>query len=155
MSDLAPENYQFGCRIRFTIACSAFDNSTGGCHNGGCISFNLLYLNENFFTQLHSIWHCTTFVSVPKVILTRNRDYCTGALAKGESKYDEIEKRLAAAPSPCLPSLLKVMPTVRRTRTPVPRPRNSRADTHTGSSTAASGTTCLRKRPGSLPRLRI
>src|ERR1044071_878498 len=43
------------------------------------------------------------------------------------------------------------MPTARRIRTLVLTPGNSRANTHTGSSEAASGTTCRRKLRGSLP----
>ncbi len=57
-----------------------FDNCIGRCHKGGCIRLNLLHLNEKYVAKLHTIGHCTTLVSVPLVILTRNCDYCTGAL---------------------------------------------------------------------------
>ena len=55
--------------------------------------------------------------------------------------------------SPCRPSRWKAMPMARRTRSPVPTPRNSRANMSTGSSRAASGTTCRRKprRPSPKP----
>ena len=62
------------------LACSVFDNCIGRCHKGGCIRLNLLHLNEKYVAKLHTIGHCTTLVSVPLVILTRNCDYCTGAL---------------------------------------------------------------------------
>src|ERR1700730_7489549 len=45
------------------------------------------------------------------------------------------------------------MPTARRTRTRAPTPKNSPASMRTGSSKAASGTTCRRKPRRSLPRL--
>jgi pimeloyl-ACP methyl ester carboxylesterase len=73
-------------------------------------------------------------------------------LAEGESKYDDLEKRLAAAPAITVPTItLKAMPTVHHTRRRTPR--NSRANTRTGSSRAASGTICLRKRRRPLPKL--
>src|SRR3546814_9242133 len=54
--------------------------------------------------------------------------------------------------SRCRPSLLKVMPTVRHTRTPVSTPRSSPADMSTGSSRAAWGITCRRKHLKSSPQ---
>src|ERR1700682_6003434 len=57
-----------------------------------------------------------------------------------------------ARSSPCPPLPWKVMPTVPHTPTPVPMPRNSRANTRTGSSREASGTTCLRKPRRPLPK---
>jgi pimeloyl-ACP methyl ester carboxylesterase len=50
-----------------------------------------------------------------------------------------------ARSSPYPPSRLKVMPMVRHTRTPTPTARSLRANMRTGSSAAASVTTCLRK----------
>src|SRR5271166_1334748 len=47
--------------------------------------------------------------------------------------------------SPCPPLPSKGTPTARRTRSPVPMPRNSRANMRTGSSPAASGIICRRK----------
>ena len=74
-------------------------------------------------------------------------------LAQGESKYDELERRLAQAPiSACPRSRWKVMPMVLRIRTRVPTPRNSRANTRTGRSPAASGTTCRKKPRRPLPK---
>ena len=76
-------------------------------------------------------------------------------LAEGEPKYDDLEKRLAAIPGHhrARPSPLKATPMARRTRTPAPTPRNSRANMRTGPSRAASGTTCRRKRRRPLPKL--
>ena len=54
--------------------------------------------------------------------------------------------------SPCPPSPLKVTPTARRIRTPVPMPTNSRANIRTGPSRAASGTICPRKLRRPLPK---
>ena len=68
-------------------------------------------------------------------------------------KYDRFGK----SSLPRFPSLRyrrsrwRVTPTVRRTRIPVPMPGNSRASTRTGTSKAASGTTCLKKRHRPLP----
>ncbi len=59
-------------------------------------------------------------------------------------------RRSIAAPRPST-MRMRVMATARHTLTAVPTQGNSRADTHTRSSTAASSTTRLRKRPGSLP----
>lgn len=68
-------------------------------------------------------------------------------LAEGEPKYDELERRLAAAPVITVPiSHWKAMPTVLRIPTPVPTPANSRANTRTVWSKAASDTTCRKKR---------
>jgi pimeloyl-ACP methyl ester carboxylesterase len=47
--------------------------------------------------------------------------------------------------SPCPPSPWRETPTAGRTRTPAPRPANSPASTSTGSSRAASGTTCCKR----------
>src|SRR6266568_2016282 len=55
--------------------------------------------------------------------------------------------------SPCPLLLLKAMPMVHHTQTPIPMPRNSRADMRTGSSRAASGTICLKKLRRPLPKL--
>jgi pimeloyl-ACP methyl ester carboxylesterase len=55
--------------------------------------------------------------------------------------------------SPCPRLLLKAMPMVHPTRTPVPMPGNSRADMRTGSSRAASGTICRKKLRRPLPKL--
>ncbi len=60
---------------------------------------------------------------------------------------------LKLRPSPCPLLLLKAMPMVHHTRTPVPMPGNSRAAMNTGSSRAASGTICPKKRLWTLPRL--
>ncbi len=68
-------------------------------------------------------------------------------LAEGEPKYDE------ARSSPCPPLPLKVMPMARHTPTAAPMPGNSRANMRTGSSRAASGTICLKKRPRPSPKL--
>ena len=74
-------------------------------------------------------------------------------LAEGESKYDDLEKRLAMAPSsPCPPSRSKAMPMARRTRSQLPMRRNSRANTRTEPSRAASDTIFHRKRRRPLPR---
>jgi catalase len=55
--------------------------------------------------------------------------------------------------SACPPLLLKGTPMARRIRMPVPMPRNSRANIHTASSPAVSGTTCLRKLRRLSPKL--
>ena len=60
---------------------------------------------------------------------------------------------LSVRTSPCPRLLLKAMPMVHHTLTPVPMPRNSRADMRTGSSRAASGTICLKKLHRPLPKL--
>ena len=74
-------------------------------------------------------------------------------LAEGEPKYDELEKRLAEArSSPCRPSPWKATPTARHTRSRRLRQTNSPANTSTGSSRAASGTICRRKRRRLLPK---
>ena len=70
-------------------------------------------------------------------------------LGVGEAQYDDLERRLASfRPSPCPPSPWRETPTARRTRTPAPTPANSPASTSTGSSRAASGTTCRKRPPG-------
>jgi len=75
-------------------------------------------------------------------------------LAQGEPQYDELEKRLQEAhPSPCQPLPSKAMPMVHHIRTRVPMPRNSRAETRTGSFRAASGTICPGKLRKRLPKL--
>jgi pimeloyl-ACP methyl ester carboxylesterase len=76
-------------------------------------------------------------------------------LAAGEPKYDELEQRLASPKvrtSPYPQLRWKAMPMGHHTRTPVPMPGNSRADIPTGSSRAASGIICRKKRPRPLPR---
>ena len=74
-------------------------------------------------------------------------------LAQGEPKYDDLERRLAQAPSsPCPRSRSKAMPMVRPIPTPARMRRNSPASTRIGSSRAASGTTCRRKRHRRLRR---
>jgi len=72
-------------------------------------------------------------------------------LAEGESKYDDLEKRLAAAPVISVPrSQCKAMPMEQRTR-PIPLiATNSPASMSTGSSKAASATICRRKLRGPL-----
>jgi pimeloyl-ACP methyl ester carboxylesterase len=57
-----------------------------------------------------------------------------------------------ARTSPCPRSPSKATLMARHTRTPVPTPANSRADTRTGSSRAASGTTCRKRPRRPLPR---
>ena len=75
-------------------------------------------------------------------------------LADGERKYDDFESGLPhSRSSPCPPSRWKATPTAHRTRTPAPTRRNSPANTRTGSSRAASGTTCRRKLRRPLPKL--
>ena len=54
--------------------------------------------------------------------------------------------------SPCPLSRSKATPTVRRIRSRMPTPRNSRAGIHTGRSRGASGTTFLRKLRNRLPK---
>ena len=62
--------------------------------------------------------------------------------------YDELEKRLAEAPSsPCPRSRSRATPTAHRIRTRVPTPRSSRARTRTGRSRAASDTTFPQEAP--------
>ena len=63
------------------------------------------------------------------------------ALVEGEPKNGLPRRRS----SPCRPLRLKATPMAHHTRTRAPMPRNSRADTRTGPSTAASGTICRRK----------
>ena len=75
-------------------------------------------------------------------------------LAEGEAEYDELEERLAAAPtSPCRRSPSRATPTARRIPTRVPTPASSRAAMSTGRSRAASATTSRRKHRKPLPRL--
>ena len=68
-------------------------------------------------------------------------------LAEGEAKYDELEKRLADGSDHqrARPSRSRAMPTAHRIRSRAPTPRSSRAAMSTGTSRAASGTTCLRR----------
>jgi pimeloyl-ACP methyl ester carboxylesterase len=74
-------------------------------------------------------------------------------LAEGESRYDDLEKRLAQAQSsPCPPSLWRAMPMVRHTRNRAPTPRCSRENIRTETSTAASGIICPRNRRRHLPK---
>jgi pimeloyl-ACP methyl ester carboxylesterase len=74
-------------------------------------------------------------------------------LGLGEAQYDDLERRLASFPAITVPAITleRETPTARRTRTPAPTPANSPARTSTGSSRAASGTTC-RKSPLGLRR---
>ena len=75
-------------------------------------------------------------------------------LADGEPKYGDLEKRLAEGPVITVPAItLKVTPMAHHTRMPVRMPKNFRANMHTGSSRAESGTICLRKPRRPLPRL--
>ena len=75
-------------------------------------------------------------------------------LAEGEPKYDDLEKRLAASPVITVPTITlegdaNGAPHPDRQRL---SPRNSRANMRTGSSPAASVTTCRRKRRRPLPK---
>ena len=75
-------------------------------------------------------------------------------LAEGEPKYGDLDKRLAESPVVAVPPLrLKATPTAHHIPTQVPMPGNSPANTRTGSSKAASGTICPRKRLRPLPKL--
>jgi pimeloyl-ACP methyl ester carboxylesterase len=68
------------------------------------------------------------------------------SLAEGEPKYDELEQRLATGPVIAVPTItLEGDANGAHTRKPVPMPTNSRANICTGSSRAASATTCRRK----------
>ena len=75
-------------------------------------------------------------------------------LAEGEPKYDDLEKRLAAGPVITVPTITLEGDAngAPHRGPPAPMPRNSRANTCTGSSRAASGTTCRRKLRRPLPR---
>jgi hypothetical protein len=75
-------------------------------------------------------------------------------LAEGEPKYDDLERRLAEGPVITVPTItLEGDAMVPHIRTPVPMPRNSRANTRTGSSRAVSVTICLRKPRRPSPKL--
>ena len=75
-------------------------------------------------------------------------------LAEGESKYDDLEKRLAECPVITVPTItLEGDANGAPHPDPVPMPRNSRANIRTGLSRAASGTICLRKLRRPLPKL--
>ena len=74
-------------------------------------------------------------------------------LAEGEPQYDDLDKRLANLPSSrFLPSRWRAMPMVRHIRSPPHTPRNSRANTNTGLSKAASDTICRRRLRRRLPK---
>ena len=75
-------------------------------------------------------------------------------LAEGEPKYDDLEKRLAAVPGHHGAHHHAGRRRQRRAAPgpQLPMPRNSPASMSTGSSRAASGTTCRRKRRRPLPR---
>ena len=75
-------------------------------------------------------------------------------LADGERKYDDFEKRLAAFPVIAVPTItLESDANGAPHPDPAPTRRNSPANTRTGSSRAASGTTCRRKLRRPLPKL--
>jgi hypothetical protein len=75
-------------------------------------------------------------------------------LAEGESKYDDLEKRLAKSSVITVPTIaLEGDAKGAPARTPVLMPRNSRVKMRTESSRAASSTICLRKRRRPLPKL--
>ena len=76
-------------------------------------------------------------------------------LAEGEPKYDDLEKRLAEGPVITVPTITLEGDAngAPHYRTPRPIARNSRANTRTGSSRAASVTICLRKPRRPLPKL--
>ena len=66
-------------------------------------------------------------------------------LDEGESKYDDLEKLLAASSVSLFQLLpLKVIPTVLHTQIPVPMPANLPANINTEISKAASITICLK-----------
>jgi hypothetical protein len=68
-------------------------------------------------------------------------------LAEGDSKYDDLDKRLAQSPAIAVPTiLLKATPTARPMRSRVLTRKNSRASTSTGPSRAASATIYRRRR---------
>ena len=71
-------------------------------------------------------------------------------LAEGESKYDELEKRLAEAPLINVPTITLEGDA---NGAPHPMPRGFRGSTRTDSSKAASVTICRRKPHRPLPRL--
>ena len=67
-------------------------------------------------------------------------------LAEGESKYDDLEKRLAEGPVITVPTItMEGDANGAPHPEPAPTPRNSRANIPIGPSRAASGTICLRK----------
>ena len=75
------------------------------------------------------------------------------ALAEGEPQYADLDKRLAQGPVITVPTItLEGDANGAPHLSPVPTRRNSRADIRTGSSRAASGTTCRRKRRKPSPR---
>jgi pimeloyl-ACP methyl ester carboxylesterase len=75
-------------------------------------------------------------------------------LARGESKYDDLEKRLAESPVITVPTItMEGEPMVRHIPILVLMPRNSQANMNTGTSTAALGTIFLRKRRRLSPKL--
>jgi pimeloyl-ACP methyl ester carboxylesterase len=74
-------------------------------------------------------------------------------LADGEPKFDDLEKRLAAAPVIAVPTITLEGDANGAPRSPAPMPRNSRAGMSTASSKAASATTCPRKPRRRLPKL--
>jgi pimeloyl-ACP methyl ester carboxylesterase len=68
------------------------------------------------------------------------------ALADGEPKYADLDKRLAAGPVVTVPTITwKAMPMAPLIRSPLHMRRSSLASTRTAPSRAASGTICLRK----------
>jgi hypothetical protein len=75
-------------------------------------------------------------------------------LAEGEAQYDDLEKRLAAGPVITVPTI-----TMEGDANGAPHPAtrpiaiNSRANMNPGSSQAASGAICVRKRRRHLPKL--
>jgi pimeloyl-ACP methyl ester carboxylesterase len=75
------------------------------------------------------------------------------ALAPGEPQYDDLERLLAGArPSLCPPSPSKATLMARHTPTPTPTRASSPANTRTGPSRAAWGTTCRKRLPRPSPR---
>jgi len=87
-------------------------------------------------------------------IVIHNYRYRLG-LAEGESRYDDLENKLAAAPVITVPTITLEGDANGAAHTPddTPYRRNSPANTPTGSSRAASGTICPRKRRRPSPRL--
>ncbi len=74
-------------------------------------------------------------------------------LAQGESKYDDLEKRLAQAPVITVPTITsKVTRMAHLLCIPLPTQINSPGNIRTGPSRAVSDTICLRKRRRHLPR---
>ena len=74
-------------------------------------------------------------------------------LAEGEAKYAELEKRLAEFPVIAVPTItLEGDANGAPHPDPAPTRRSSQANTSTGSSRAASGTTCRRKPRRRLPK---